>query len=195
MRIYTRKGDRGDTGTLSGGRVRKSDSRIRALGCLDELNAQIGLLLAGGGVPGPLQVSLRRIQDVIFEAGATLASSDPAGGDALFAAETAWLEAEIDKLEAELPPLTRFILPGGSAAAAGLHLVRTVARRAECQAVEAACGEDARMPLLTWLNRLSDALFVYARTANRLAGQSDTPWESRQQKSQGQREPKSREEV
>jgi cob(I)alamin adenosyltransferase len=179
MRIYTRKGDRGDTGTLGGGRLRKSDPRIRALGFLDELNAEIGVVLAGSGVPDPLQAPLRRIQGSIFEAGAALASPEPAGSDALFAAETAWLESEIDRMEAELPPLTRFILPGGSAAAAGLHLVRTVARRAECQAVEAACGEDARMPLLTWLNRLSDALFVYARTANRLAGGADIVWESR----------------
>jgi cob(I)alamin adenosyltransferase len=179
MRIYTRKGDRGDTGTLGGGRLRKSDPRIRALGFLDELNAQIGVVLAGAGVPEPLQGPLRRIQDVIFEAGTALASPDPSGSDALFAAETAWLESEIDRMEAVLPPLTRFILPGGSVAAAGLHLVRTVARRAECQAVEAACGEDARMPLLTWLNRLSDALFVYARTANQMAGEAEQPWESR----------------
>jgi cob(I)alamin adenosyltransferase len=181
MRIYTRKGDRGDTGTLGGGRLRKSDARIRALGFLDELNAQIGVVLAGAGVPDPLRAPLRRIQDAIFEAGTALASPDPAGSDSLFVAETAWLESEIDRMEAVLPPLSRFILPGGSTAAAGLHLVRTVARRAECQAVEAACGEDARMPLLGWLNRLSDALFVYARTANRLAGETDALWESRRQ--------------
>jgi cob(I)alamin adenosyltransferase len=187
MRIYTRKGDRGDTGTLGGGRLRKSDPRIRALGFLDELNAQIGVVLAGGGVPEPLQAPLRRIQDVLFEAGAALASPDPAGSDALFVAETVWLESEIDRLEGALPPLTRFILPGGSAAAAGLHLVRTVARRAECQVVEAACGEDARMPLLTWLNRLSDGLFVYARTANRLAGGTDTLWESLRDSQKGSR--------
>jgi cob(I)alamin adenosyltransferase len=185
MRIYTRKGDRGDTGTLGGGRLRKSDSRIRALGFLDELNAEIGVVLAGSCVPEPLQAPLRRIQDVIFEAGAALASPDPSGSDALFEAETAWLESEIDRLEEALPPLTRFILPGGSVAAAGLHLVRTVARRAECQVVEAACGEDARMPLLTWLNRLSDALFVYARTANLLAGGTDTLWESRRGSQKG----------
>jgi cob(I)alamin adenosyltransferase len=185
MRIYTRKGDRGDTGTLGGGRLRKSDSRIRALGFLDELNAEIGVLLAGSAVPEPLQPPLRRIQDVIFEAGAALASPDPSGSDPLFEAETAWLESEIDRLEEALPPLTRFILPGGSVAAAGLHLVRTVARRAECQAVEAACGEDARMPLLTWLNRLSDALFVYARMANHLDGGIDTLWESRRGSQKG----------
>ena len=188
MRIYTRKGDRGDTGTLGGGRLRKSDPRIRALGFLDELNAQIGVVLACSGVPELLQAPLRRIQNVIFEAGAALASPDPVGSDPLFVAETAWLESEIDRLEEALPTLTRFILPGGSPAAAGLHLVRTVARRAECQAVEAACGEDARMPLLTWLNRLSDALFVYARTANRLAGGTDTPWESRSRPQQGPQE-------
>lgn len=179
MRIYTRKGDRGDTATLGGGRLRKSDPRIRALGMLDELNAAIGAVLAGAGVPEPLQAPLRRIQGTIFEAGTALASPDPSGTDPVFAAETAWLESEIDRMEAELPPLTRFILPGGSVAAAGLHGVRTVARRAECQAVEAACGEDSRMPFLTWLNRLSDALFVYARTANRMAGVADTLWESR----------------
>jgi cob(I)alamin adenosyltransferase len=179
MRIYTRKGDRGDTGTIGGGRVRKSDPRIRALGLLDELNAEIGVVLASAGVPEPLRAPLRRIQEVILEAGAALASPGPTKSDALFAAETTWLESEIDRMDAALPRLTRFILPGGSAAAAGLHLVRTVARRAECQAVEASCGEDSRMPMLTWLNRLSDAFFLYARTANHLAGVADIPWESR----------------
>lgn len=179
MRIYTRKGDRGDTGTLGGGRSRKSDPRIRALGCLDELNAQVGLVLAGTEVPEPLRDSLRRIQDVIFEAGAAVASIDPATRSELFVNETAWLESEIDRQESELPPLTRFILPGGTVAAAGLHLIRTVARRAECQVVAAVGDEDARAPLLAWLNRLSDAFFVYARTANRLRGVPDQPWEPR----------------
>jgi cob(I)alamin adenosyltransferase len=179
MRIYTRKGDRGETGTLGGGRLRKSDSRIRALGLLDELNAGIGVALACADLPAPLRSSLRRIQDVIFEAGAALASPDPSKTDSLFADETSWLESEIDRMEAALPPLTRFILPGGSAAAANLHLVRTVARRVESQVVEATAANEAYVPLMTWLNRLSDALFVAARTANLLAGIADVPWESR----------------
>jgi cob(I)alamin adenosyltransferase len=131
MKIYTRKGDRGDTATLGGGRLRKSDPRIRALGMLDEVNAAIGALLAGAAVPAPLQAPLHRIQEVLFEAGTALASPDPSATDAFFVGETGWLESEIDRMEAELPPLARFILPGGSVAAAGLHGVRTVARRAE----------------------------------------------------------------
>lgn len=179
MRIYTRKGDRGETGTLGGGRLRKSDPRIRALGFFDELNAQIGIGLAGGDMPAPLAAPLRRIQNVIFEAGAVLASVDRSTADSFFAGETAWLESEIDRMEEALPPLTRFILPGGTPPAARLHLVRTVARRVECQVVETAAGDETLIPLLTWLNRLSDALFVAARTANLLAGIADVPWESR----------------
>jgi cob(I)alamin adenosyltransferase len=179
MKIYTRKGDRGETATLGGGRLLKSDARIRALGMLDELNATFGVVLSDPGIPAAVGDPLRRIQSILFEAGAALASPDPSPSDALFATETAWLEQVIDQLEAELPALTRFILPGGTRLAAELHRARAVARRAECQAVEAAGGDEGRGPFLAWVNRLSDALFVFARTANRLAGVEDVAWESR----------------
>jgi cob(I)alamin adenosyltransferase len=179
MKIYTRKGDRGQTSMLGGGRVPKSDPRIRALGALDELNARLGGIAAQPSVPPEIHPILLRVQSVLLEAGAALASSDPEPWSALLAAETAALEAEIDRMERDLPPLTRFILPGGSSTGAALHEARAIARRAESQAVEACGGDESRVPLLTWLNRLSDALFVLARTANRLAGADDVPWESR----------------
>ena len=182
MKIYTRKGDRGETAMLGGGRVPKSDPRIRALGSLDELNAALGRVVADPLTPRELLPFLQRVQAVLFEAGASLASPDPDPWDALLAAETAWIEVEIDRMEESLPPLTRFVLPGGGVVGAELHAARAVARRAESQAVEAAAGEAARFPLLTWLNRLSDALFVLARTANRLAGVVETPWESQAQR-------------
>jgi cob(I)alamin adenosyltransferase len=178
MKIYTRKGDRGETAMLGGGRVQKSDPRIRALGALDELNANLGRVAADAATPREIRPFLDRVQNDLFEAGASLASGDPGPWDRLLAAETTWLEGEIDRMEEALPPLTRFLLPGGSPCGAALHAARAVARRAESQAVEAAQEDAARVPLLTWLNRLSDALFVVARTANRLAGVTETPWES-----------------
>lgn len=179
MKIYTRKGDRGETAMLGGGRVSKADPRIRALGSLDELNASFGRLLAAPDFPGELRPFLERVQNVLFEAGAALASLDAGPWDALFREESDRLEREIDAWEGNLPPLTRFVLPGGAPSAAGLHWARTVARRAESFAVEAAGADPSRVPLLTWLNRLSDALFVAARTANRLAGASEVYWQSR----------------
>lgn len=164
---------------LGGGRVSKSDPRIRALGALDELNATIGLVLAEPSMPPSLRPFLDRTQSVLFEAGAALASGDPSERDELLRGETEWLESEIDRMEAELAPITRFILPGGSPAGALLHLARAVARRAEAQAVEAIVGDESRVPFLTWLNRLSDALFVLARFANRLKNAPETLWESR----------------
>lgn len=184
MRIYTRKGDGGETAMLGGGRVPKSDARIRALGTLDELNAALGLALAETDFPEALRGALARVQNVLFEAGAVLASSDATAHE-LFARETAWLEETIDGWESELPALTRFVLPGGSRAGSTLHWVRTVARRGECQVVEAFAADPARLTVLTWLNRLSDALFVAARTANRLAGIGETEWVSTRETGRG----------
>lgn len=175
MRIYTRKGDGGETAMLGGGRLPKSDARIRALGTLDELNATLGVVLSGGGLPAEVAAALARIQHVLFEAGAALAA--PAGGSTgHFRQETLWMEETIDAWEAGLPPLTRFILPGGAPGGASLHWARTVARRSECQVVEAFAPDPARLPVLMWLNRLSDLLFVAARTANRAAGEEETQW-------------------
>lgn len=202
MRIYTKKGDRGTTGVLGGGRLSKSDARIRALGAVDEVNAALGLVLAGGVRP-ELRAPLSDIQNTLFEIGAALASMDPAISRDLFTQETAHLESVIDQTEMSLPPLTRFILPGGSRTGAGLHWTRTLSRRAESLVVAAleeeadktAPAQDAgptgrpaarilpdRIPLVTWMNRLSDTLFVLARFANQLEGIPETIWETRVRK-------------
>ncbi len=179
MKIYTRKGDRGRTSVLGGGVLSKADARIRALGALDETNAALGVILASNDLPDPIRKTLERVQNVLFEAGAALASVDASTGASLFAVETIWLESEIDRVEEQLRPLQNFILPGGGTAGALLHWARTVARRAETFLVEAAGNEEARVPLVTWFNRLSDALFVLARLANALQGIPETVWESR----------------
>jgi cob(I)alamin adenosyltransferase len=205
MKLYTRKGDRGQTGILRGGRLSKSDARIRALGAVDELNAALGLVLTSGAMPAEIRQWLVQTQNDLLEAGAALASDDPAASKEHLLAETKVLEAAIDWAEEQLPPLTRFILPGGGSAGAGLHWARTLARRAETVIVaaledEAASGrprthEDRRerpddgdcgrvttilperVPLIMWINRLSDALFAFARLANLLAGTPEPIWE------------------
>jgi len=181
MRIYTRTGDRGETGILGGGRLAKSDPRIRALGSLDELGASLGMVLTASHLPAPVTAAVRRVQGALFEAGASLASPAAAAAsyEPFLREETVWLESEIDRMEETLPPLRSFILPGGGIPGATLHWARTVARRAETQVVDAALtlGEaDVRASLLRWLNRLSDALFVMARAVNLQDGEAETPW-------------------
>jgi cob(I)alamin adenosyltransferase len=177
-RIYTKAGDAGRTGYLGKGRLSKDHPRIRALGALDELNAALGIALADPDVPASLVEPIRRIQNVLFDAGASVASADPRSGEPLLESETSWLEQLIDRTELELEPLTRFILPGGSRAGAMLHWARTVSRRAEREVVHAFGRDPERAYLLRYLNRLSDALFVLARWANRLDRVAETPWES-----------------
>jgi cob(I)alamin adenosyltransferase len=177
-RIYTRTGDAGRTGYLGKGRLAKDHPRICALGSLDELNAALGLALANPNLPAELPRPLRRIQNVLFDAGASVASADPHVGEALLDRETEWLEGLIDRTEEELPPLDRFILPGGGGSGATLHWARTVSRRAERDLVRAFASDPKRGYLLRYLNRLSDTLFVLARWANRLDGVIETPWES-----------------
>jgi cob(I)alamin adenosyltransferase len=177
-RIYTKAGDAGRTGYLGKGRLAKDHPRIAALGSLDELNAAIGMVLADRDLLSSVASRLRRIQNTLFDAGASVASADPERGKLLLDAETGWLEELIDRIELELDPLERFILPGGSRAGAGLHWARTVSRRAERDLVHAFGRDVKRTYLLRYLNRLSDALFVLARQANRLDGVAETPWES-----------------
>lgn len=179
MKIYTRTGDDGTTGLLGGSRVRKSDARIDCYGTVDELNAAVGL--AAVAAPSHLAAMLREIQNDLFLLGSHLAA--PAGGapqsvslPALDPAIVARLEAQIDVAEKELPPLRQFILPGGSEAAARLHLARTVCRRAERRAVEVSGNQPVPRVILHYLNRLSDWLFVQARSCNRIAGIQDVPW-------------------
>jgi cob(I)alamin adenosyltransferase len=178
-RIYTRKGDRGTTSILGGGRLSKSDPRIRALGGLDEVNAALGLILSQPSFPAQMRPALQRVQDMLLEAGAALAVLEPETSAELFVQETRWLEEEIDRAEQRLEPLTQFLLPGGGEGGAGLHWVRTVHRRAEGLVVAAVGEEVGREGLLMWVNRLSDAFFVWARLANAIEGAGEVRWTSR----------------
>jgi cob(I)alamin adenosyltransferase len=184
MRIYTRTGDRGETGLLGGPRVGKDHIRIETYGEIDELNAGIGFL--GAAVTDPaIATLLQAIQNHLFEAGSELARppGSLAGPGALREEDVAALEREIDRLQDELPPLTQFILPGGCEAASRAHLARCVCRRAERSLVRLLRAEPAETAILRYLNRLSDLLFVLARWLNRQAAASEVVWESRPPKS------------
>ena len=178
MKIYTRTGDAGETSLLDGSRVRKDDARVDAFGEVDELNAWLGLARAASLEP-ELDAALVRIQRDLFALGAQLA--DPAARIAGRVSKAALgdedvlrLEGLIDRYEPELPPLTRFILAGGSPAGAALHLARAVCRRAERRMVALEPAVDGA--LLRYMNRLSDLLFVLARAANHGAGLPETAW-------------------
>ena len=179
-RIYTRTGDDGTTALGSGARRKKYDLRIEAYGTLDELNAVLGLVRLHTAGEADLDAALGRIQNDVFdvEADLSLAEKGP-GGARLTVTDTQvqWLESQIDKLNADLSPLKSFILPGGSATSAWLHLARTVCRRAERVMVELKDqpGEDVSAPSLKYVNRLSDYLFVAGRYAND-KGARDVLW-------------------
>lgn len=182
MKIYTRTGDDGSTGLIGGSRVRKSDPRIECCGAIDELNAALGLADACAAKSKPtLSAMLREAQNDLFVLGAHLATpEDSPHRAALPALDEAmvWrLEMQIDAAEAALPPLRQFILPGGSDAAARLHLARAVCRRAERLLVAFAVDRPIDPLLLRYFNRLSDWLFVQARRANQIAGIADVAWE------------------
>ncbi len=176
-RIYTGGGDAGETSLGDGDRVAKHSPRIEACGAVDEANATVGL--ARLRLSGDADAMLARIQNDLFDLGADLCV--PAGGrrgaGALRIApgQTARLEAEIDGMNAALAPLTSFVLPGGTAAAAHLHLARAVVRRAERRTAALAAVEDVSAPALVYLNRLSDHLFVLARRCND-DGRADVLW-------------------
>jgi len=178
MKIYTKTGDDGTTGLFGGDRVRKSDPRLDCYGTLDELNAAIGL--AAVAAPAKLVEKLRAIQNELFVVGSHLAtpkeSRSAASLPTMEESMITRLEMEIDAAETELPPLRNFILPGGSECAARLHLARTICRRAERLLVSFSLDRPVDTIFLTYLNRLSDWLFVYARWANRQAGVEDVPW-------------------
>jgi cob(I)alamin adenosyltransferase len=179
-RIYTRSGDDGTTSLGSGARRKKYDLRVEAYGTLDELNAVVGLARLHTAGNADLDHALGRIQNDLFdvEADLCLAEKGP-GGARLTVTDTqvAWLEAEIDRLNAELAPLKSFILPGGSPASAWLHLARTVCRRAEriMVALMDKSGEEVSAPSLKYVNRLSDYFFVAGRYAND-KGATDVLW-------------------
>jgi cob(I)alamin adenosyltransferase len=165
-RIYTRLGDDGETHLGDMSRVPKTHPRIEAYGTVDELNAQLGVALAMPGFPERFATYLRRVQNDLFDVGADI--SVPHGGDRerlrLLPAQTTWLEEACDEVNAELAPLKSFVLPGGSAPAAQLHVCRTVCRRAERRTID--CGDDVGPECVRYLNRLSDLLFILARAAN-----------------------------
>jgi cob(I)alamin adenosyltransferase len=178
-KIYTRVGDDGTTGLLANRRVSKDDARIEAYGTVDELNAVLGVVCASG-LDGPAVALVTQLQDELFCVGAALADPDPDGRfqRVITPEMVARLEALIDEHEAQLPPLRQFILPGGAPAAAQIHFARTVCRRAERAVVRLmhGDGEHVPQPLLAYLNRLSDLLFVLARAVNQRAGVADVPW-------------------
>jgi cob(I)alamin adenosyltransferase len=184
MKVYTRRGDDGETDLFGGERVPKDHARVDAYGAVDELNAVIGVAAAASS-QDDLVDACREIQGELFDLGAHLATPDPAHREKYRVpgprqADVEALERRIDALEAELEPLRSFVLPGGTAAAAGFHQARTVCRRAERAAVALHHGDPLDPLALRYLNRLSDLLFVMARVENRRADVPDVAWVGRE---------------
>ncbi|MES3056029.1 cob(I)yrinic acid a,c-diamide adenosyltransferase [Sphingomonas faeni] len=185
-KIYTRTGDDGTTGLVDGSRVSKSSALMQAIGDVDEANSAIGLAMIALG-DQPMAAALTRIQNDLFDLGADLATpagTDEGGGDPFAPSEMVLrivpsqvkrLEREIDALNAHLAPLRSFILPGGSAEAAALHLARAISRRAERSAVGASVTQPLNPAALAYVNRLSDFLFVASRAVNQ-NGAGDVLW-------------------
>jgi cob(I)alamin adenosyltransferase len=172
-KIYTRGGDAGETSLGDGSRTSKLDPRIRAYGLVDELNSQLGVVLAGG-VPVELRAPLERVQNQLFDVGADLSVPFDGPDERLRATQAMVDELErlCDEHNADLAELRSFVLPGGTEAAARLHVARTIARRAELAALETDVNPLARV----YLNRVSDLLFIFARCANALAGVDEPLW-------------------
>ena len=177
MKIYTKVGDGGNTQLFAGPKVSKDDARIEAYGTIDELSAVIGTARASNRDTQIDQI-LCEIQNDLFSVGAELATEDPIAAKTNFVAQqhVQKLEAAIDRFESHLSPLTTFILPGGSLAAAQLHVARTVCRRAERRIVTLGKLAEVSQELVPFVNRLSDLLFVLARYANLKEGLEDVPW-------------------
>jgi cob(I)alamin adenosyltransferase len=173
-RIYTRLGDGGETHLGDMSRVAKTHPRIEAYGTVDELNAQIGLTLTVTGLPELYAEWLAHVQNDLFDVGADIAVPENADRERLrvLPEQTEWLEQRCDEVNGTLEPLKSFVLPGGTPAAAHLHVCRTVCRRAERLAI--ACGEDCSPEVVRYLNRLSDLLFILSRGAN---GGREPLWE------------------
>jgi cob(I)alamin adenosyltransferase len=185
-RIYTRRGDQGETSLAGGQRVAKDSLRIECYGTVDELNAYLGLARVSAREYAQLDALaaiLRRVQHELFNLGSMLATL-PADlhprQPRITAADIQQLEREIDAMNAEIPPLRSFVLPGGTRLNAELHAARTVCRRAERVAVALAREEESPGEAVSYLNRLSDALFVYSRWANHRLGIEEWLWEPNQ---------------
>lgn len=181
MKIYTRTGDDGTTSLFSGGRVRKDHLRVEAYGTVDELNSVLGVVRTHAPAPD-LDSWLVQIQNQLFHLGSDLATPLDAKADWVVRVEESavtWLEETIDAMTAVLPELKHFILPGGTPAAAHLHIARTVCRRAERITVGLAEHEPLGAWTIQYLNRLSDWLFTAARYANQQAGMAESEWRTR----------------
>jgi cob(I)alamin adenosyltransferase len=176
-KIYTKTGDSGETGLGDGSRISKASARIAAIGAVDETNAAIGI--ARLDAEGDFDAMLTRIQNDLFDLGADLCAPEDGrkaeGRLRIAQAQVERLEREIDAMNAKLKPLTSFVLPGGTALAAHLHLARTIARRAEAAMVALGAGEKLNDAAMRYINRLSDHLFVMARAAND-GGMGDVLW-------------------
>jgi cob(I)alamin adenosyltransferase len=180
--LYTRGGDKGETGLYGGKRVPKDSPRVEAYGSIDELNSCIGVAVSICRLENVAD-SLRQIQRLLFIAGADLAAQEPSEGGAdriqrISKSDTEWLERETDAVHSKLPRLTGFILPGGSEVSALLHLARSVCRRAERRIVSASRSEKVNPDLVPFFNRLSTYLFNLARFMNLSEGRSDELWKS-----------------
>jgi len=176
-RIYTGGGDRGETSLGDGSRVSKLDCRISAFGTVDELNSWLGVVLAGA-VPDDVRSVLERVQNELFDVGADISVPFGVGDGRLRVSrpQIQELERDCDRFNASLPELKSFVLPGGSEAAARLHVARAVCRRAERAALDASQELELNGDVLVYLNRLSDLLFILARAANAAAGHDEPLW-------------------
>ena len=172
-RIYTRTGDAGSTGLADGTRIGKDAERIEAIGTLDEANSAIGFLLTQSIDSDGVRATLIEIQHKLFDAGAELSLP---GHTAIRAEHIERLEAALDEINGELPPLKEFVLPGGTPAAAACHIARTAARRAERSLWRLAQTDELNEHLAAWINRLSDYLFVVARVLARQGGGTEPTW-------------------
>jgi cob(I)alamin adenosyltransferase len=176
MKIYTKTGDDGTTGLIGNKRVKKSNPRIISYGTVDELNASVGMILSSS-LEKDIQSLLVKIQNDLFVVGADLANSNLENESNRITIDMVqFLEKEIDRLEAELSPITYFILPGGDPVAAQIHLARAICRRAETNIVNLSEMEQINNNCLVYMNRLSDLLFVVARTVNKRKKISDVAW-------------------
>ena len=181
MKIYTKTGDKGDTGLIDGSRISKSDLRIIAYGVVDEANSHIGLIISNierNSIFDDVKKILLNVQQDLFVLGAELANPNTLKDDNMLVKREmiSTIEKYIDKFESELAPLSNFILPGGSIESSLLHICRTVVRRAETSAVALAKEQKINQEILTYLNRISDLFFVLARVTNKRQKRNDILW-------------------
>jgi len=181
LKIYTKTGDKGDTGLIDGSRVSKSDLRIIAYGEVDEANSHIGLIISNieeNSIFDDVRKILLNVQQDLFVLGAELANPNTLKDDNILVKREmiSTIEKYIDNFESELPPISNFILPGGSIESSLLHICRTVVRRAETSAVALAKEQKINQEILTYLNRISDLFFVLARVTNKRQKRADIPW-------------------